>query len=97
MKIRRQKATWTSIGFVLALLTGNPAVADDTELPRLVDEALDRALRICRAVAREDDNVALAFSQLGDRRARAGLTSLLHRRIVAPDILSKYLVSTIYP
>ena len=32
MKIRIQKATWTSIGFVLALLTGNPAVADDTEL-----------------------------------------------------------------
>jgi len=70
------------------------SVADDTELPRLVDEALDRALRICRAVARDDDNVALAFSQLGERRARAGLTSLLHRRIVAPDILSKYLAST---
>ena len=70
------------------------SVADDTELPRLVDEALDGALRICRAVARDDDNVALAFSQLGERRARAGLTSLLHRRIVAPDILSKYLAST---
>jgi ATP-dependent helicase/nuclease subunit A len=70
------------------------SVADDTELPRLVDEALDRALRICRAVARDDDNVALAFSQLGERRARAGLTSLLHRRIVAPDILAKFLAST---
>jgi ATP-dependent helicase/nuclease subunit A len=69
------------------------SVADETELPRLVDEALDRALRACRTVARDDENVALAFSQLGERRARAGLTSLLHRRIVAPDILSKYLVS----
>ncbi len=70
------------------------SVADDTELPRLVDEALDRALRICRAAAREDDNVALAFSQLGERRVRAGLASLLSRRIVAPDILAKYLVAT---
>ena len=60
----------------------------------MVDEALDRALRSCRTVARDDDNVALAFSQLGERRARAGLTSLLHRRLVAPGILSRYLAST---
>ena len=69
------------------------SVADDTELPRLVDEALDRALRVSRAAARDDDNVALAFSQLGERRVRAGLASLLNRRIVAPDILAKYLVA----
>jgi ATP-dependent helicase/nuclease subunit A len=67
------------------------SVADETELPRLVDEALDRALRICRATAREDDTVALAFSQLGERRVRGGLAVLLNRRIVAPDILAKYL------
>ena len=70
------------------------SVADETELPRLVDEALDRALRLCRTVARDDENVTLAFSQLGERRARAGLASLLQRRIVAPNILSKYLAST---
>ena len=70
------------------------SVADDTELPRLVDEALDRALRICRAAARDDDDVALAFAQLGERRVRAGLASLLHRRIVAPDVLAKFLAST---
>ena len=49
------------------------ALADDTEVPRLIDEALDRALRICRAHAREDDDVALVFAQLGERRLRAGL------------------------
>ena len=70
------------------------SVADDTELPRLVDEALDRALRICRAAARDDDNVALAFSQLGERRVRTGLAGLLNRRIVAPDVLAKYLVAS---
>jgi len=69
------------------------SVADEIELPRLVDEALDRALRLCRTVARDDETVALAFSQLGERRARAGLASLLQRRIVAPKILSKYLAS----
>jgi ATP-dependent helicase/nuclease subunit A len=70
------------------------SIADDTELPRLIDEALDRALRTCRSVAREDRNVALAFAQLGERRVRTGLTTLLNRRIVAPDILAKYLAAS---
>ena len=39
-------------------------LADDTEVPRLIGESLDKALRICRAVARDDD-VALVFAQLG--------------------------------
>jgi ATP-dependent helicase/nuclease subunit A len=67
------------------------AVADDTEVPRLVDEALERTLRICRGIARDDERVALVFAQLGDRRARAGLAALLARRLVAPGILSKFL------
>ena len=67
------------------------SMADDTELPRLIDEALDRTLRICRAAAREDEDIALVFAQLGERRARAGLTSLLQRRIVAPRVLASFL------
>jgi ATP-dependent exoDNAse (exonuclease V) beta subunit len=67
------------------------AMADETEVPRLIDEALDRALRVCRQIAREDQNVALVFAQLGDRRARAGLAALLNRRVVAPRVLSEYL------
>jgi ATP-dependent helicase/nuclease subunit A len=70
------------------------SIADDTELPRLIDEALDRALRICRSVARDDGNVALAFAQLGERRVRSGLTTLLSRRIVAPEVLAKYLTAS---
>jgi len=66
-------------------------VADDTELPRLVDEALDRTLRICRAAARDDEYVALVFAQLGERRTRAALATLLERRLVAPDLLQRYL------
>src|SRR5687767_12231944 len=67
------------------------AMADETEVPRLVDESLDRALRVCRTVAREDEHVALVFAQLGDGRARAGLAALLSRRVVAPAVLERYL------
>ncbi|HKE83566.1 MAG TPA: UvrD-helicase domain-containing protein [Vicinamibacterales bacterium] len=67
------------------------SVADETEVPRLVDESLDRALRVCRGLARDDEHVALVFAQLGDRRARRGLATLLHHRIAAPAILARYL------
>ena len=66
-------------------------VADETEVPRLIDESLDRALRTCRSLAREDEHIALVFAQLGDRRARRGLAALLNRRLVAPAVLSQYL------
>jgi ATP-dependent helicase/nuclease subunit A len=60
-------------------------------VPRLVSESLDRALRICRSIAGQDEDVALVFAQLGDRRARAGLAALLDRRIAAPSALSRFL------
>jgi ATP-dependent helicase/nuclease subunit A len=67
------------------------AMADETEVPRLIDEALDRALRICRGLAADDEHVALVFAQLGDRRVRVGLAALLNRRIVAPALLERHL------
>jgi ATP-dependent helicase/nuclease subunit A len=69
------------------------SMADETEVPRLVSESLDRALRRCRSLATEDEHVALVFAQLGDRRARAGLAALLDHRIAAPTVLSRF-VST---
>lgn len=66
-------------------------LADDTEVPRLVGETLDRALRICRGAARTDEDVALVFAQLGERRLRTGLAALLDRRLVAPLALRRYL------
>ncbi len=86
--------------FCLALLREFPLeadvdpgfdLADDTEVPRLIAESLDQALRICRAVARDDDDVALVFAQLGERRLRTGLGALLDRRLVAPQALQRYL------
>ena len=69
------------------------ALADDTEVPRLVEEALDRSLRICRGLAKDDDDVALVFAQLGERRLRKGLGGLLDRRLVAPGVLHRYLAA----
>jgi ATP-dependent helicase/nuclease subunit A len=66
-------------------------LADATEVPRLVGESLDQALRICRAVAADDEDVALVFAQLGERRLRRGIGALLDRRLVAPQALAKFL------
>jgi ATP-dependent helicase/nuclease subunit A len=66
-------------------------LADATEVPRLVAESLDQALRICRGLARDDDDVALVFAQLGERRLRSGVAALLDRRLVAPDALRRFL------
>src|SRR6187397_3355029 len=66
-------------------------LADDTEVPRLISESLDQALRTCRFIAGDDDDVALVFAQLGERRVRTGLAALLDRRLVAPDALRRYL------
>src|SRR6185369_8795321 len=68
-------------------------LADDTEVPRLIGESLDQALRICRGIARDDDDVALLFAQLGERRLRSGIAALLDRRLVAPHALRRFLDS----
>jgi len=66
-------------------------LADNTEVPRLVDESLDQALRICRGLAKDDDDIALVFAQLGERRLRAGISALLDRRLVAAHALGRFL------
>ena len=86
--------------FCLSLLREFPLEADvdsgfdlaaDTDIPRLIAESLDQALRICRGLAKDDDDVALVFAQLGERRLRAGIAALLDRRLVAPHALRRFL------
>src|SRR3954454_23319279 len=67
-------------------------MADETEVLRLIDEGLDRALRACRGIAATDPAVALLFAQLGEPRLREGLAVLLDRRLVAHDALRRFLV-----
>ena len=66
-------------------------LADPTEIPRLIGEALDRALRIGRHLAQTDADVAMVFVQLRERRLRDGLAALLGRRLVATDVLRRFL------
>jgi ATP-dependent helicase/nuclease subunit A len=66
-------------------------MADETEVPRFIEESLDRSLRIFAALAKEDSDIALVIAQLGISRTRAGLTSLLDRRLVAWDALDRFL------
>ena len=66
-------------------------VADETETPHLVDEALDRALRIGRAQGAHDADLALLFARLGEPRLRRALARLLDRRLVAVGALDRFL------
>jgi ATP-dependent helicase/nuclease subunit A len=67
-------------------------MADETEVPRLVDESLDRSMRIFAGLARDEPDVALVLAQLGTARTREGLTTLLDRRLVAWSALDRFLV-----
>ena len=67
-------------------------MADETEVPRLVEEALDRSLRIFAALAKGEPDVALVLAQLGVSRTREGLASLLERRLVAWNALDRFLI-----
>ena len=69
-------------------------LADETEVPRLIEESLDQSLRIF-AGAREARSRCRAGARAARecRRTRAGLAALLERRLVAPDALDRFLAS----
>ena len=66
-------------------------LADETEVPRFIEEALDRSMRIFNGRAKDDAEIALVIAQLGASRTRAGLASLLDRRLVAWGALERFL------
>ena len=95
-------AIGTIDAFCLSLLRDFPleadldpafTMADETEVPRLVQETLDRVLQICQAAAQDDEDVALVLARLGRNRIHDGLAHLLERRLVAPAVLDRYLAS----
>ncbi|HEY2433614.1 MAG TPA: UvrD-helicase domain-containing protein [Vicinamibacterales bacterium] len=67
-------------------------MADETEVPRLVERSLDKSLAIFIGLARREPEVALVLAQLGLNRTREGLAHLLQRRLVASDVLDRFLV-----
>jgi ATP-dependent helicase/nuclease subunit A len=66
-------------------------LADETEVPRLVDRSLDKSLAIFIGLARREPDLALVLAQLGLNRTREGLAHLLQRRLVAWDVLDRFL------
>jgi ATP-dependent helicase/nuclease subunit A len=66
-------------------------MADETQVPRLMEEALDRALDIGRGLSRTDDFVRLLFAELREPRLREGLTTMIQRRLVVEDALERAL------
>jgi ATP-dependent helicase/nuclease subunit A len=85
--------------FCLALLREFPLeadvdpgfeLADETETPRLVDEALERTLRAGRGIATQQPEMALLFAQLGEYQLRQGLMRLIDRRLVAWNAITRF-------
>jgi ATP-dependent helicase/nuclease subunit A len=64
-------------------------MADDTQVPRLMEEALDRALDIGRGLSKEDEYVRLLFAQLREQRLRDGLANMIERRLVVEHALDR--------
>ena len=47
-------------------------MADETEVPRLIEESLDQSLRIFTGLARKEPDIALVLAQLGLRGRAKG-------------------------
>jgi ATP-dependent exoDNAse (exonuclease V) beta subunit len=86
--------------FCLALLREFPLeagvdpgfeMADETQVPALVEVALDRSLRTFMSMTKREPDFALVLAQLGITRTREGLAHLLERRLVAWDALDRFL------
>ena len=67
--------------------------ADETEVPRLIEEAAERTLAIGTTLAQRDPGVAMLVAQLGPWRVRVALTALLERRLVVPGALHRFLAA----
>src|SRR5436190_5728280 len=66
-------------------------MADETQVPRLMEESLDRALDIGRGLSRTDEYVRLLFAELREGRIRDGLEQMINRRLVVEDALERAL------
>ena len=66
-------------------------IADETEIPGLVDEAVGLALDAAARAADRDPAVAMLLARLGWQRAGDALRSLLERRLTAREALRRSL------
>ena len=69
-------------------------IADETEIPHIVRQAVERTLVAASAAAGEDPNIAMLLAQLGPWRVRLAVTGLLQRRSAVAAALGKVLRGT---
>ena len=69
-------------------------MADETQVPRLMEEALDRALDIGRGLTRTDERVRLLFAELREARLRDGLAAMVDRRLVVDEALDRAIANS---
>ena len=67
------------------------AIADETEIPHIVRQAVDRTLVAGSAAAHEDPDLAMLLAQLGPWRVRLAVTHLLQRRPAVAAALGRVL------
>ena len=67
------------------------AVADETEIPHLVRQAVERTLVAAGALASGDPDVAMLLAQLGPWRVRRAVTELVERRAAVAPALERVL------
>ena len=70
------------------------AIADETETPHILGQAVERTLVAASAAAGEDPNIAMLLAQLGPWRVRLAVTGLLQRRSAVAAALGKVLRGT---
>ena len=69
-------------------------LAEESELPRIIQESIERTLAAGHRLAGEDSNVKILLAQLGSKRTRDALSDLLQRRLVVGEALHRFLVGT---
>ena len=67
------------------------AIADETEIPHVVRQAVERTVAAASAAAGRDPNVAMLLAQLGPWRVRQAVTELVRRRSSSAAALRRVL------
>ena len=69
-------------------------LADETEIPNIIRQAVEQALGAGTGIAKSDPDLAMLIAQIGPWRIRAALTDLLRRRLAAETTIRRFLAGT---
>lgn len=69
-------------------------LADETEIPNIIRQAVEQALGVGTRLAKNDADLAMLIAQIGPWRIRAALTDLLRRRLTAEATIRRFLSGT---